>query len=83
METPAALIKQVLTTVASNEQQIDAILINGDFIKHGVALPQDKYNDTWVHVKAIISEDMQILRTQFPDTLILPTIGNNDVIVHD
>ena len=47
-ETPAALIQKVFARVQEKEKSIDAILINGDFIKHGVALPQDKYNDTWV-----------------------------------
>lgn len=64
-------------------------MINGDFVKHGVALPQnntsvgDPYEDAWNEIKNIITYNMDMVREYFPGKDILPTIGNNDVIVHD
>jgi len=61
-------------------------LINGDFVEHGVALPKyedDQRNKTWQTIKQIVKQNMDIIRTALPGKDILPTIGNNDVIVHD
>ena len=38
-ETPMALIETVLGHAKENHKGIDAVLLNGDFVKHGVALP--------------------------------------------
>ena len=35
-DSPAALIKKVLSRISEREKSIDAILIDGDFIKHGL-----------------------------------------------
>jgi len=61
--------------------------MDGDFIAHGHAgdfnMTFDEKSETWTDLKNIISSDMQTLRTTFPDKILLPTIGNNDVIVHN
>ena len=56
-ETPMALINHVLEHSNKNHQGVDAVLLNGDFVKHGVALPQiirDEMNKTWSLIKYII-----------------------------
>lgn len=73
-------------TISTNHQDLNAILINGDFVEHNIAL--DRYNrsqinKTWSLMKEIISDDMQMLRAEFGQVPLLPSIGNNDVIIHD
>lgn len=70
------------------DRPIDAILMNGDFVAHGVSkftlnVSPSQIADTWRNLKVALSENIKILRKSFPDTEIFPTIGNNDVIVHD
>ena len=43
----------------------------------------DQKNETWTNLKEIITADMTNLRNKFPNKILLPTIGNNDVIVHN
>ena len=90
-ETSAALIEYVLESAKENHDGIDAVLLNGDFVKHGVALKEDTgmsglnplKRKTWNTIKSIMEQDLKMVREQFPDKPILPVIGNNDVIVHD
>ena len=39
--------------------------------------------NTWGQIKATIRKDMDIMRKHYPNTDLLPSIGNNDVIVHN
>ena len=63
--------------------------MNGDFVKHNVALPdihnatKEQKLATWDRMKVIIKHTTDAVRSKFPNTPFLPTIGNNDVIVHD
>ena len=54
-------------------------------MEHGIALNNDtgKYDETWAKMKEIISKDMEMIREEFPETSLLPSIGNNDVVVHN
>ena len=62
--------------------------MNGDFNGHGVAIwkansSKAEKTKVWGKMKGMIETDMEMVRRQFPNASILPTIGNNDVIVHD
>ena len=62
----------------------DSVLVNGDFIRHGISLKDSTSGDwreIWNKQKLIISEDMRIIRSGFKN--IFPVIGNNDVAIHD
>lgn len=37
----------------------------------------------WDILQSIMSADLQMLRDNFPNKTLLPTIGNNDVVVHN
>lgn len=67
------------------DNNINAILMNGDLVKHGGAIydknPTDeKLKDAWQKIKVTIRQVMKISRERFPNIPILPSIGNNDVI---
>lgn len=73
--------------MASKSGKLDAILINGDFVKHGLSLKDGSMDDPnsprWAKNKKTIELNMRILRENFGSTLLLPTLGNNDGIVHN
>jgi hypothetical protein len=85
-ETPIELIQSVLAHASRNYDNIEGILINGDFVQHGVALTytmNEKMNKTWETIKGIMKANMDAVKAQFPNVDVFPVIGNNDVIVHN
>jgi len=61
-------------------------LINGDFEKHGIAqepADPDNYRKTWDLIKDAMDKNLKTIRDSYPDTDLFPTIGNNDVVVHN
>jgi len=86
-EASQKLVETMASTIAETEQDIDALIVNGDFPKHGDALEgtfaASDIAPAWETIKDTIDQNMKTLRKSFPGKLILPTIGNNDVIVHN
>lgn len=64
---------------------ITAIFLVGDLCKHGLAVdlgtPEDETN--WGLMKYTMQEVITAIKETFPDTPILPVVGNNDVEYHD
>lgn len=86
-DAPVKLIEHVTQEMAKNQPELDAILMNGDFVRHGIALPNEhsaKKEETWNLMKKIIEIGMQTVKNNAPEGIdIFPTIGNNDVVVHN
>lgn len=87
-DAPPELIDYMIQHMADSHSDTDAIIIDGDFIAHGYTLNNpnatiEEQNNTWVELKKILTQDMDMLRTRFPGKTLLPTIGNNDVIIHN
>ena len=90
-ETPIKLVRAVisraLNQTAEDNLNIDAILINGDFVKHGVALDgnvsDSQMEQTWAEIQDNMRASLTLIRSIFLDQPVLPVIGNNDVIMHD
>ena len=84
-DAPSKLIKYVMKSIKQRESKIDAFIINGDFVEHGIALNNStgNFKETWAKMKEIITNDMNMIRSEFPDASLLPSIGNNDVVVHN
>ena len=88
-ENPLALVEEVTDHALKNQQNLSAVLLNGDFVKHKVALSPDQnatdqqMNQTWETIKSNMKITLDLMRRKFPELPILPVIGNNDVIVHD
>ena len=84
-DSPAALVEYVMD--AAKSEEADYLLMNGDFTVHGTAAPSDPTEEqkrvAWTKIKAIVGQVMGMVWLRFPNTVVLPTIGNNDVIVHD
>lgn len=85
LDSDLNLVKEILNDMHeqydSNSKSIDAIILSGDFVMHGVA-SRDPAVSNWDIMKQTISEVTTQTQTKFPEALILPCIGNNDVINH-
>mmetsp|Transcript_23993 Transcript_23993/g.36854 ORF Transcript_23993/g.36854 Transcript_23993/m.36854 type:complete len:121 (+) Transcript_23993:606-968(+) len=63
---------------------LDAVLINGDFVAHGIPVEDPSApnkNATWDIMKKVITQGMDIVRNR-SQADIFPSLGNNDVVVH-
>lgn len=85
-DSPLPLVRRVLDKMTEMESDLDVIFMNGDFISHGVALPDEepaKYPQVWSFMKMNMNLTINEVRKRYPGIDILPSIGNNDVMVHD
>lgn len=64
-----------------NGKQLDAIFISGDFVFHGLASKNPSVNN-WDKMVPIFQLIIAKIKAKFPNTPILPSVGNNDVIWH-
>ena len=80
-ESTPKLLDQVISQIDSTKYS--SLLINGDFIKHGVALkdPTGDWKTAWKEVKSIMGQALAQIRPKFNN--VFPVIGNNDVAIHD
>lgn len=61
-----------------------AILIPGDFIEHGLSsYNRSEPNQAWPEMLDIFETVISMIVEYFPNTPILPAIGNNDCYYHD
>lgn len=73
-----------------NHPDIDVIIVNGDFSAHGVSLKtkhgyptRDKMLVSWSKMKKLMSNSLKVMKENFPNAAILPSLGNNDVVLHN
>ena len=79
-ETPSKLIQ---TVVEKASPFSDSVLVNGDFVRHGIAMsdPSGDWRIAFEKQKPIFAQNMNMIRSKFKN--IFPVIGNNDVSIHD
>lgn len=65
----------------NSNDQIDVLVLSGDFVMHGMAAKTPGESD-WDSMKEIIEAATTKIQKKFPTTLMLPCIGNNDVVEH-
>jgi hypothetical protein len=63
----------------SGNENIDAILVQGDSIVHGLTTYSTATN-YWPQEKEVLSTLVTALKTRFPSTPLIFGIGNNDVL---
>lgn len=91
METNRLLLNTVLQNALDKSQKegfsYNAIILPGDQVCHGLASNVDPNlgipNPNWPLMLETMYEVMTTIATYFPNTPILPSIGNNDVDYHD
>ena len=61
----------------------DVILVNGDFAAHDIAAKRDKAEPHYDILQSVITQSFnQHIGAIFPKSVVIPTIGNNDVMYH-
>lgn len=69
---------------STSEVPPEFIFLPGDFVSHGFSqTSSESYSSTkYIMLKEIIKRTFQEIRTNFPNSYLIPTIGNNDVKFH-
>ena len=78
-DPPIKLLDFMLSDISDYGGQIDAILIAGDLVVHGLS-NSDPNHANWPKMKDVVSAITASVRRQFPGVPIIPSIGNNDVL---
>lgn len=83
-DPPLQLLESFLQQIKDTEgQDLDFILIPGDIVAHGVPLePKDPSAGDYNLLKETITTVSLTFAKYFPNTLIVPTLGNNDPKYH-
>lgn len=66
-----------------SESNLDFIMIPGDLVAHDVCLdPKDPSVGNYQLLKQTLSTVAQTFAKYFPNTILIPTLGNNDPKYH-
>ena len=83
-DSPSQLVQLILNEVLEKDAQPDIIYLPGDFVGHGYS--QDKggnfSNQTYDVLLDILYNVSQEIKIRFPNSLIIPAVGNNDPEFH-
>lgn len=83
VDAPYSLFTHMLHQATQTIEDPDIILLPGDFVAHDIAADaHDNITGNFTLVKDTISKVFQEIRSFYPNALILPTLGNNDVKNH-
>ena len=74
------LIETVLDKAAKDSKKFDAVIIQGDFIRHGFDIGVDglKFDDKVDTILDMFKNLTTMVENKFPGIPILPVFGNND-----
>lgn len=80
------LVRAMLDKLSTEHPDADVMLLTGDIVAHAVALeppPKSPYpHASYGDVLAILASFAELLHEYFPNTVVLPTQGNNDDKYH-
>ena len=80
-DSSANLVETMFTRFLDKFGKPDVLLIPGDHAAHGVAVKKggsDPTGSQYVALKENIAAVYQLVAKYFPETIVLPTVGNND-----
>lgn len=80
-DSPMSLIDIVMNKVKNLEPDLNILLISGDFLGHGFSVNVGR-PDHYQLLKESFETVLIALSNHFPNTIILPAIGNNDIKYH-
>lgn len=85
MDAPIKLVDTVLKDLKyyydTASEKVDAVLIAGDFVVHGLSNSDPNFRN-WPEMKKVFQAVIASVEKQFPGVPIIPTIGNNDLLNH-
>ena len=79
-DSSLGLIKTVLDKAQEETEKFDAVIIQGDFIRHGFNIGVDglELNQKVDTIMEMFKNLTSMVESRFPNTPILPVFGNND-----
>ena len=72
----------MLKKLKANGEKYDAILVPGDLVAHGVPLTPGADGGNYTLLKETLARVAEKFIEYFPDTPVLPSMGNNDGKYH-
>jgi len=82
-DVPVNLINLFMGHLNKTGGDIDVILVSGDYTAHDIASKRGRSEPNYAMLKSIISQNFaQYINPLFPDSIVIPAIGNNDVKFH-
>ena len=83
-DPPVETLELLLKRMRDQETNIDLLFMPGDFIGHAIPLAAGKPFDPskYTYLKQVHTTISDLLAKYLPNTLIIPTLGNNDFIYH-
>lgn len=74
-----SLFKTMVDDLAAAQQPLDALMILGDFVIHGLSSREENVSN-WDQMQPSISQQMLYIKEKLPNVVVLPTFGNNDMV---
>lgn len=83
-DPPLELIKTMVKKMKKDNPNPDLIILPGDFVAHGYSQNlNSNYSELkFQQLKEIINSTFKEIKKEFPNVIILPTLGNNDPKFH-
>ncbi len=83
-DPPLVTLELILKRMRDQEQGLDLLFMPGDFIGHGITIYEGQPFDLakYQKLKEVHTSISELLAKYLPNTLIIPTLGNNDYIYH-
>lgn len=79
---------QAMMKKMKRDYDLDVVLLNGDIVGHDIAvkpamnLTNEQVEEHYEGLKRIQTRVSELLNSNFPGAVVLPTLGNNDVKWH-
>lgn len=78
------MVEKAYNQIQEEGIELTAIFLPGDFNRHGLAAYNETVpNPNWDVMLETMTTVMATIQKYFPDTPILPAVGNNDCYYHD
>ena len=83
-DPPPLLLEKLLQRLNQTDGQIDILFLPGDFIGHSIPIEQDQPFDItkYQQLQDVHTKISDLLAKYLPNTLMIPTFGNNDWLYH-
>lgn len=83
-DAPERLINLMFDKLNEIDPNIEVLLVGGDFITHGLSIElDDVIHDQYDLLKESITKVfLEMINKKFPNAIILPAVGNNDIKYH-
>jgi sphingomyelin phosphodiesterase acid-like 3 len=83
-DSPEVLVRTVLSKMVEDQPNLDVLFLPGDVVAHHYNSSLDDHSSgkSYEKVLEITAQVAELIREYFPDTIVLPVIGNNDPKYH-